>query len=235
MRALLPPLALVALAAATGCSGPPPSTSYFPLEAGHRWQYRQVSDFENATREEEQVVITTLGQDDSGSGRAWHRRSDSGMDYWLRADDSGIYRVAAKSDNQPEPVKDDKPRYVLKMPLATGTQWQAMTTAYLLRRRNEFPPEIRHSHAPVLMTYTLEAKGEAVETRAGRFTDCLRVVGRAAMKVFADPVIGFKDMPLTTTEWYCAGAGLVKLTREEPAQSTFLVGGTLTMELEQWQ
>lgn len=235
MRAALPLSAAASMAALLACSDPPASTSYFPLEAGHRWQYRQVSDFENATREEEAVVMRTLGEDDPGIGRAWHRRSESGMDYWLRADATGIYRVAAKSDNQPDAVKDDKPRYVLKMPLAAGTQWQAQTTAYLLRRRNEFPPEIRHSHAPVMMTYTLEAQGEAVETRAGRFTDCLRVVGRAVMKVFADPVTGFKDMPLTTTEWYCAGTGLVKLVREEPAQSTFLVGGTLTMELEQWQ
>jgi hypothetical protein len=41
-------------------------------------------------------------------------------------------------------------------------------------------------------------------------------------------------MPLTTTEWYCR-PGLVKLVRSEPANSTFLVGGTQTdLELIEW-
>ena len=53
--------------------------------------------------------------------------------------------------------------------------------------------------------------------------------------LFADPVIGFKDMPLTTTEWYCPGPGLVRVVRNEPANSTFLVGGTQTLELNEWQ
>ena len=51
---------------------------------------------------------------------------------------------------------------------------------------------------------------------------------------FADPVVGFKDMPLTTTEWYCKGVGLVKLERTEPANSTFLAGGKTTLELLEW-
>ena len=54
------------------------------------------------------------------------------------------------------------------------------------------------------------------------------------MRIYADPVVGWRELPLTTTEWYCAGVGLVKLVREEPAESTFLTGGTLTMELVDW-
>lgn len=85
------------------------------------------------------------------------------------------------------------------------------------------------------MVYTIDALGETVDTRAGRFTDCLRVRGQASLRLFADPVAGWRDMPLTTTDWYCKGVGLVRLVREEPARSTFLSGGTLTMELTDWQ
>jgi hypothetical protein len=42
-------------------------------------------------------------------------------------------------------------------------------------------------------------------------------------------------MPLNTTEWYCKGVGLVKVQRAEPANSTFLAGGTMTLELTDWQ
>ncbi|MBP6900910.1 MAG: hypothetical protein KBC73_12515 [Burkholderiaceae bacterium] len=228
------PLWLVACA-------PAPSADYFPLEPGHRWVYESRSEWENQTQERETLALATLGReplpdDVAGGGSAWRRRSDSGVDYWLRSDASGIFRVASKTDLQADPVADAAPRYVLKSPLAVGTTWQASTTAYLLRRNAEFPPEIRHTHKPVPMSYQIAAVGEKLSTRAGDFSDCIRVQGQAVMKLFADPVVGFRDMPLATTEWYCRGVGLVKLERHEPANnSTFLQGGKLVMELVEWQ
>lgn len=227
---------LMALAGLAACSGPPPSTSYFPLEAGHRWVYDLSSEWENNTAERETLVLETLGEQPlETGGKAWQRRSDSGLDYWLRADDTGIYRVASKHDLQAAPEPDKPPRYVLKMPLAVGTSWQAQTTSYLLRRNADFPPEIRHTHKPVTMTYRIEAVGQKLTARAGSFDDCIKVQGSAVMKLFADPVVGFKDLPLETTEWYCKGVGLVKVQRAEPANSTFLAGGTMTLELTEWR
>jgi hypothetical protein len=227
----LPLLPLLPLAA---CSGSPAGGGYFPLEAGRQWVYEQRTEWEGASPESERVALAALGEDKLAGAPAFHRRSASGMDYWLRRDDSGIYRVASKSDSQAEPLPDEPRRYVLRQPLAVGTQWVATTTAYLLRRRQDFPPEIRHSARPVPMTYTIRAVGQPVDTRAGRFDDCLRVEGVAAMRLFADPVNGFRDLPLTTTEWYCQGVGLVKLQRDEPAATAFLSGGRLTMELTEW-
>lgn len=85
------------------------------------------------------------------------------------------------------------------------------------------------------MVWTIEALDDRVEVPAGRFEQCVRVKGLALLRLFADPVNGFKDMPLTTLEWYCPGVGLVKVERREPANSTFLTGGTMTMELMEWQ
>ena len=224
------------LSTLAGCSGAPPSLSYFPLEAGHHWQYELASEWENNTAEREPLVLSTLGEESLPSGgKAWRRRSDSGVDYWLRADETGIYRVATKTDLEEDPAPDKPVRHVLKMPLAVGTSWQAPTTTYLLRRNADFPPEIRHSHKPVLMTYRIEALGQTVATRAGSFSDCIKVAGSAVIKLFADPVVGFRDLPLNTTEWYCKGVGLVKMQRDEPAKSTFLTGGTMTLELTEWQ
>ena len=233
-HSLVPLLALLPLA---GCGPAPVTAALFPLEAGHRWVYELRSEWENATTEREELTLSAQGEESLGElGKAWHRRADSGVDYWLRSDDTGIYRVASKTDIDADPTADKPPRYVLKLPLAVGTTWQASTTAYLLRRNADFPPEIRHTHKPVPMTYRIEALGEAVTTRAGAFSDCIRVKGSAAMRLFADPVVGFRDMPLETTEWYCKGVGLVKLERNEPTnRSTFLNGGTLVMELTEWQ
>jgi hypothetical protein len=228
-------LALAFALPLAACQGPPPSASYFPLDAGHRWAYAVKTERENNVLETDTLEMTTHGREDVEGGPAWRRRSASGVDYWLRADDSGIFRVAAKSDLDAEPQPDKARRYVLKTPLAAGTEWQATTTAYVLERRQEFPREIRHTHAPVTMTYAIEATGQKLETRAGAFDECLRVKGRATMRLYADPVVGWRDLPLTTTEWYCKGVGLVRLVREEPAGSTFLTGGTMTMELIEWQ
>ena len=102
-------------------------------------------------------------------------------------------------------------------PYAVGTQWQAPTTAYVLQRRSEVPKEIRRTHKPFPMTYTIEALDDKVQVRAGAFERCVRVVGQAVLKLFADPVVGWRELPLTTTEWYCHGPGLVKVVRQEPA------------------
>jgi hypothetical protein len=224
-------LAAITFAGLAAACSAPPDDSLFPLAKGHRWTYDLSTEWENNVVEHEPRVIETLGDDTLDSGRAWRRRSDSGIEYWLRSDASGIYRVASKSELDEAPLPDKEPRFVLKAPVAVGTTWRASTTAYLLRRRQEFPPEIRHSHPAVPMNYTIEALGERLATRAGSFENCVRVKGVAALRLFADPVVGWKDMALTTTEWYCPGVGLVKLLREEPAESTFLTGGKLTMEL----
>jgi hypothetical protein len=234
MSRALPLSLAAALLAVSGC-GKPAAEGLFPLESGHRWTYEVRSEWENNTQERETRVITTLGTESLEDGSAWRRRSDSGVDYWLRSDETGIYRVATKTDLEEAPKPDKPPRFVLKAPLVVGTSWPSSTTTYLLRRRQEFPPEIRHSHPSIPMNFVIEAVGETVQVQAGQFKDCVRVKGTASLRLFADPVVGWRDMPLTTLEWYCPGVGLVKVRREEPANSTFLMGGTMTMELTEWQ
>ncbi len=247
-------LGLVALSTLVlgGCSGATDEPdALFPLQGGHVWTYRSTTEQDNMAPERDTLVLRTLGRQTLEgapgleAGPAWRRRSDSGVDYWLRADASGVYRVASKNDLEPAPRGDgldatgqagNQPRrYVLKAPYTVGTQWQATTTSYLLKRRQDFPREVRHTHPSVVMNYVIEATGEKLRTAAGEFSDCLRVRGQASLRLFADPVAGWRDMPLTTTEWYCRGVGLVRLQRDEPAGSAFLSGGTTVLELIEWQ
>ena len=238
MRARLQLLSALAATAAllAGCGAKAPGAALFPLDSGHRWTYELRTEWEDQRVEREQRSFEALGSDGSLSdGAAFLRRSDAGMDYWLRADDSGVFRVASRSLVQAEPEPDAERRYVLKAPLAVGTQWASPTITYLLRRHQAFPPEVRYSAPAVPMNYVIEALGQAVDTRAGHFEGCVRVKGTAALKLFADSVSGWRDLPLLTTEWYCPGVGLVKLQRQELAGSPMLLGGTLTMELLSWQ
>ena len=231
--------AVIALAAGlAGCQRTASPDALFPLDAGHRWTYRVTTRLGEDASERETLTLRTLGNETVpalGGEAAWHRRSDSGLDYWLKADATGIYRIASRSDLDLEPQADKPPRFVLKAPYVVGTQWQAATTAYLLMRRNEFPREIRHTHPSIPMNYQIEALHEPVDTPAGHFDHCLRVRGSASVRIYADPASGWRDMPLTTLEWYCHGVGLVRMERTEPAGSSFLTGGTRTLELESWQ
>jgi len=226
---------VLAAALLLGGCGRPAGNSLFPLDAGHRWTYSVKTERENGTDDRQQLVMRSLGERDYEDKPAFLRRSEDGIDYWLRQDETGIYRVASKTDLQAEPTRDEAPRYVLKQPLEVGTQWQASTTAYLLSRRQDFPHEIRYSHPSLPMLYRIAALDEALDTPAGRFEGCVRVEGDATVRLFADPVNGWRDLPLRTTEWYCPGVGLAKLTRQETANSTFIEGGTLTMDLIEWE
>lgn len=222
-----------------GCGQHSPGAPWFPLQAGKYWEYELLTERDNgAAPRRERLVLRNLG---SGTppgldgGAAWQRRSDSGVDYWLRQDASGIYRVGSRPHVQPEVQPDSAPRYVLKAPFSVGTQWQASTTTYLFERKADFPREVRHSVQPVPMQYRIEAVDEEVRTPAGSFKGCLRVHGVAQLRLFVDPVQGWRELPLSTKEWYCPGVGLVRLERSERVNSAFMSGGTLSMELRAWK
>lgn len=233
------PAALLGLGAIllllTACQPTSQAANYFPLAAGHVWTYQVTTEFENNKTERDLLVLRNRGQSELADGPAWQRQSDSGMNYWLRQDETGIYRGASRPELHPHYLADEPHRYVLKLPLTPGTQWSADTTAYILNRPNEFPREIRHTHPRVPMLYTLDAVQQSVDLPMGHFDDCLLVKGVGAVRLFVDPIVGWKDIPLITREWYCAGVGLVKLVRDEPAGSTFLGGGTMTLELTEWK
>jgi hypothetical protein len=226
---------LATLGALAGCSHPDAANALFPLDAGQVWQYQVTTEIDGETPRREPLALRSLAAADLDGHATARRRSSSGAEYWLRSDATGVYRVASRSELDDAPRPDEPHRYVLKAPFVAGTQWQASTTAYLLTRRNEFPREIRHTHPAIPMLYTIESTTEQVSTPAGQWQGCLRVKGQATVRLFADPTSGWRDLPLTTLEWYCPGVGLVRLERQEPVKSAFLSGGILRMELLSWQ
>lgn len=207
---------------------------YFPLEKGRRWLYRQTITLDDHAPAVEQIHIVSRGAENMGGDPAVRRHVDSGIDYWLRSDKTGIYRIASRTPLDRFAMADDPHRYVLKRPYEVGTQWQSLTTAYVLQRRSEVPKEIRRTHKPFQMTYTIEALADTVQTPAGRFERCMRVGGRAAVRVYVDAQFAWRDIALTAKEWYCPGVGLARVEREELSPSRFMLGGRAVLELTDW-
>ena len=227
----------IAAALLAACTAGPQTDpdDYFPLDDGHVWTYRVTTTSDDDIPRVRTFTIHARGAQNMGGDPAHRRHTSDGTDYWLRSDKTGIYRIATRNPLDLNALVDDPHRYVLQKPYQPGTSWQATTTAYVLQRRNEVPKEIRRTHKPFPMTYTIAAMDEKLVVPAGTFERCMRVEGKAAVRVYVDAQFAWRDIPLTTQEWYCPGVGLAKVERTEPSPSRFMVGGKVAMELVEWR
>lgn len=204
------------------------SDSWFPLVEGSSQVYEVKVNSEEAPPVDE-WTLRVEGPRTLEDQPVMVRHHSAGVGYFLKSDETGVKRVATQMDIDDEPTPDKEPMWVLKAPYAVGTEWTTTTVPYLILRRNEHPRELRYSHK-ALMYWRIEAVDDSVTTPTGTHQPCLRVVGRANLNLFTDPVNGFTDVPLTSREWYCRGKGLVKFEREETVPNGFLVGGSLSAE-----
>jgi hypothetical protein len=220
----------------TACTAPSVGDPMFPLTEGRQWTYKSTIVYDDATDPAiEEVVLSARGSEQIGEQKAWRRRSDSGVDYWLRFDETGTYRIASKTDVDRDPKIDPNPRYVLRKPYAVGTEWSVPTSAFILERPNEYRRQFRYTHKPFPVTFRIEGVNEKVSTPSGNFDACLKVSGKAMIKLYVDALGVWDDVPLLTTEWYCPEVGLVKLVRRETSPSKLVRGGELTMLLLAWK
>lgn len=221
-----------AAALLAGC-GPPSSSAWLPLDKGHSQTYRVTvtgsEDGPDGAAPAQSWTVATEGSTQLNGDTVWTRRHSEGVTFYLKHDASGTRRVAQRTDIDEAPTEDPEPRWVLKAPYTVGTEWTTPTVPHLLQRKNEHPRELKHTHK-VHMTWRIEAVDDVVTTPQGTHQPCLRVVGRAELNLYTDPVNGFTNVPLVGREWYCQGVGLVKFEREETVPKGFMTGGKLTAE-----
>ncbi len=217
-----------AVAALLGACSPAP-VDYFPLNAGAVWIYERVTETPQG-RDHDELTIEVLGKRRLAQGDSFVRRNSLGNEYYFRRDTTGTYRVAKRTVVELKPRADPAPRYVLKTPYRVGTEWRNDSHPYLLERtlpyRERFNREITFR-----MGYTIVATDVSVEVPAGRFERCLKVRGEGVVNVYADPVMGVVEVPVTVEEWYAPGVGLVKQTRSERLDLTQIAGGSMRLEL----
>jgi hypothetical protein len=183
------------------------------------------------------IKLRNFGGEDIEGLPAWNRRSNSGVDYWLRSDETGIYRVATKGPLDAAPNIDTLARFVLKKPYIVGTAWEGFTTTFVYHRKNEVPRELRHvkQYQKIMMQFRIASVTEQVSVPAGEFNNCIRVDGTAPIRLYVDEALTYREVPFYQREWYCGGVGLVKLERIETSPTKFLIGGTQVLELTSWE
>lgn len=220
----------IAALALTACSGTP-SPEYFPLEPGLRWEYA-VHERNKVTDKIEHLRIRNLPPLTRGGQRYTRRLASDGNEYWLMATDTAVQRAGVRTAIDFEPRMDAAPRTVLLLPPALKQWWMFETRPYILERLEPFRERFSKDDSKrIELRMQVAALDDVVEVPAGRFEKCLRLQGEGLLHVLADARIGASEVPITHTEWYAPGMGLVKLERREVLDTEQVVGGEVTMEL----
>jgi len=219
-----------------GCGQKSPVEAYFPLAEGHQWTYRvQTQTDGDSTAKVGERRIENRGTNVIAGVTARNRRTEQGLDYWLASDPTGVFRIAHRVPPDTEIRTDTPQRYVLRGPIAIGTQWETPTTLFLLTTKHEVQSETERTPAALMMRYRITAIGQEIVTPAGRFDQCITVEGEAEVRLWVETLRQFRDVPIRSAEWYCFDVGLVQLERTEPSPSRFMSGGKVLLELTNWQ
>lgn len=225
-------LALTVLLVAAACTQG--ASSYFPLDAGRRWEYRVRTTILGETTSQRQIVRNL-------ASARWHgqdvtvQESGSGFRRYYAAAPEGIKRLLADPAASDGGL-DGQSQTVLGAPYAAGTQWRAESRLSLIESRTFEPADrIIPRRRPVTLTYVIESVNDEVTVAAGSFSGCLRVSAGGSARVEVNRGNEMAVVRVSHTDWYARGIGLIKTIRSEDSDSTFLTRGEYAQELHQWE
>ncbi|MEO0423313.1 MAG: hypothetical protein AAF184_13300 [Pseudomonadota bacterium] len=234
-NALLRRFGIVALVfvGLNGCTRSADPSDFFPLQPGHEWTYRV--DVKGAPTPPAGLPlheVRTLKpiKVQGVPGRVYRRFDVLGNEYHFTRSDASIERIALRNATELEAQRDVPARQVLPLPPTLGSTWQLSTHPYALRRTVPLGADLSVQFS-ISLTMIIEATDDIITTPAGRFENCVRVVGEGSLELYGDARQGFITVPITQTEWYAPGVGLVKLLREEPLEADLFEGGSIQYEL----
>lgn len=226
-RALRSATLLLTAALLGGCGKANVPERYFQLGPERTWFYAVERTTMDGTTELRHSVTNRpvaapthdAVRETAGGGQRRYQRRDDGI-FELAGAEAG----AAARDVR-----------LLPGVVEPGTRWHSPGTTVTLE--NSGPPweTLFRIRVPLTMEYHVAATGEAVRTRAGRFRDCLLVVGHGRTNADVGNYIGRTDIEVTSRAWYAPDIGLVRLEREETTSAAAISAGRINMELIAWQ
>jgi hypothetical protein len=234
-------LSLVLAMSLSSCSEKPVGSKYFPLNEGMTFTYSLKTEYSNEKESiDKWLTITNMGKEETGNKSYFVRRTSSGIDYYINFDEQGIFREALRTMVESKPRLDRARRYILKQPLAIGTEWREISRPLLMLR--VYPYRVRvGKDAQVPMIYRIESLSETVTVPAGTFENCIKVVANGTFNTYTDAVSGDTEIPMKVEEWYAPDVGLVKQIRYELDgdiidifNTPVFLGGHSTLSLESY-
>lgn len=230
---------LVSLVFLQACDSAVPSVPYFPLDKGLRWEYQVRQTFSGTdTVEKTSFSMENLGVSTIENNKkifTTHiRQGSDGNTYYLINDDTGIHRIAKRTVVEFQPRFDEVLRTVLPNHdlLDVGQLWNIDTGLYVVTGRPEYNTNVDLSEKSLNMVFEIQSLDDVVDVPAGVFENCIRVEGYASVTLYADPKLGYINVPVIQTEWYAPNVGMVKMVRSEIINAAVYQGGVRTFELK---
>ena len=223
-------LAVCATLLLAACGGEP-RPEYFPLNPGFEWEYR-VHEKNRVTDQVRSLTLRNRPARNRDGVRYSRRLASDGNEYWLSIDEGKLRRHHYRTAIDFEPHADKSPRMVMPLPPQLGLWWEIDTRPYILERVAPFRERFfLDDSKQINLRMEIKSMEDVVEVPAGTFKNCMRIEGSGLLHVLADPSIGASEVPVTHTEWYAPGVGLVKLVRRETLDTIHIQGGEITMQL----
>lgn len=225
------PRVILAFAAVlAGCSGPT-DQSLFPLTPGRNWYYQARTMVRDEPHDQRIVVTNTVAKEVPGAKLATQRRQMA-WDYYFKETERGIFRIGSTDRRENGPRTAEEEVMILPHDVKDGTSWTVTSRLELVESRTfSADDKIVGRYYPVRLSAQVAAHDETVKVPAGSFSHCVRVDATGETSVRVDRGNGTAPVKVTQQDWYAPGVGLVKSTRLEHSDSTFLRPGTYTQEL----
>ena len=202
-------------------------TSYFPLANGHWWYYaiqRTILDEPRTAR----AAMRNIGQGRLDGEPVFIKRTQSGSLDYLQRSERGVERVAFRRPGSAGLQREQSPRLIVPDTNRGNASWSVDSELFLIESRTFAPADkIVGRGITVSIMRQIAARDAAVETPAGRFTDCLLITGTGRTVVQTDRGSSRAGVDVSTREWYAPGVGLVRAQRLESSTSKFLKPGTM--------
>jgi hypothetical protein len=177
-------LALVSVAAAKKPKPPKPAADYFPLRVGDSWTYRNT--------EEGGYTLKVVSEEPQAGGPSRFVVELSSavkiLNTFSKADGWVLLHAERYPEHEGLEAKYEPPKQYLANPLAVGLKWEWS---------GKDPTQVERGEKNTV------AGVETVTVPAGKFR---------AMKVVS--TVSGGAIPMTRTNWYADGVGLVKSTTE---------------------
>lgn len=190
-------LALSAILLGSGCQARD-LQAFYPLDAGRAWQYRVSVVNENGAVSETAVVSNFPEEDVLGRRGVPQRSQAFGKTVvrFVAATDAGVVQFAQQAGDS-APVGNDPPDYILKTPIAPGTNWPSVWNGARLDGAISLPT-----------VKTIAGTRETVMVPAGTFAECVRV--KVAGKAEVTLPAGRATIEVSGDEWYARDVGFIK-------------------------
>ena len=208
--------------------------SYYPLESGRWWQYTTTTVVLDEPVEQK-LLIANLGTGKLEGRIVNVQRVQRGLFRYFVDNDDGVARVAARSENAPI-TKFDPPQIVIPGMREAGTKFTIRSGLRVIESRTfARQDKLRPRKIPIELLARVDGIDDVVETPAGIFEHCLRIVSEGSTFVRVDRGNASAEVTVTQSDWYAPGIGLVKSERTEQSDSTFLKSGNYLQVLERYR